>query len=92
MSHEAWDAVGKRIGRATGDIDKRLVEYFVNLGDRDEDVQRAMLLWDDLADIDRDLSRGLMLWDRGSDNARTAACWEWRFHYEIHWGHHLFRA
>jgi hypothetical protein len=92
MSHEAWNEIGKRIGRATGDIDIRLVEHFEKLGARDEDVQRAMWPWDDLADIYRDLSDGLALWDRGTDDARAAACWEWRFHYEIHWGQHLLIA
>lgn len=92
VSQEAWEEVGKRISLATGDIIQRLVDYFLNRSDSNEDVVRAMYVWDDLADIYRDLSDGLALWDRGTDNARAAACWAWRFHYEIHWGQHLFIA
>lgn len=46
-------------------------------------------LSDDLADIWRDLKRGLLLWER---NERDAAAWEWRFHFDVHWGHHITGA
>lgn len=46
-------------------------------------------LADDLADIDRDLVRGLAAW-RAGDHA--AAEWEWRFHFQVHWGRHATAA
>lgn len=92
MSNEAWEEAGKRISLATGDIIQRLVDYYMHRGDSNEDVVRAMYVWDDFADIYKDLSEGLTLWDRGTDPTRAAACWAWRFHYEIHWGDHLFIA
>lgn len=49
----------------------------------------ANSFYDDIADIRRDLRRGLDLYDRGFP---LAACWEWRFHFQIHWGEHLVGA
>lgn len=46
-------------------------------------------LWDDLSDIYRDLREGLLLYQRGQI---VEAVWEWRFHFEIHWGAHLTGA
>ena len=44
------------------------------------------LLSDDLSDIYTDLKRGLMLFEQG---AQKQAVWEWKFHFEVHWGKHL---
>jgi hypothetical protein len=44
---------------------------------------------DDLADVWRDVKRGLDLWNRGDVDA---AAWQWRFHFEAHWGHHISAA
>ena len=46
-------------------------------------------LSDDLLDVYYDVQRGLALWDGG--HAREAI-WEWRFHFEIHWGDHAIDA
>jgi hypothetical protein len=46
-------------------------------------------LADDLADIWRDLKAGLILYQTSN---RVAAAWQWRFHFEIHWGHHVSAA
>lgn len=46
-------------------------------------------LADDLADIYADLSRGLAAWDAGKVHS---AVWEWRFHFEHHWGEHATGA
>jgi hypothetical protein len=46
-------------------------------------------LCDDLSDIYRDLKEGLELYNRGQ---LVEAVWEWRFHFEIHWGRHLTGA
>jgi hypothetical protein len=37
-----------------------------------------------------DVTRGLRLWDL--DVPREAAIWEWRFHFESHWGDHAIDA
>jgi hypothetical protein len=46
-------------------------------------------LSDDIFDIYRDLKRGLVAYNRGETGA---AVWEWRFHFEIHWGDHAVDA
>ncbi|HVK77911.1 MAG TPA: DUF5063 domain-containing protein [Kofleriaceae bacterium] len=46
-------------------------------------------LGDDLTEIDRDLRRGLAVIDR---DGPAAACWEWRFAFETHWGDHALGA
>jgi len=57
-----------------------------------QDATRAEMLWDDLADIYHDLQMGLHHWQSGTPQGRETAAWEWRLHYEFHWGDHLFRA
>lgn len=47
------------------------------------------LLSDDVLDIRADLCPGLALWDRGQ---YRAAVWEWRFHFDSHWGDHAVDA
>jgi hypothetical protein len=47
-------------------------------------------LSDDILDVYRDVGDGLRLWD--SDRPREAAIWEWRFHFEWHWGDHAIDA
>jgi len=46
-------------------------------------------LADDLADIYRDLHAGLLLY---GDGRHDEAAWEWRFHFEVHWGQHALDA
>lgn len=46
-------------------------------------------LSDDLLDVYRDLRRGLTLWDSHQD---ADAVWEWKFHFEAHWGDHAVDA
>ena len=46
-------------------------------------------LADDLADIWRDVKSGLLVYRTGK---RAAAGWQWRFHFEAHWGHHAAAA
>jgi hypothetical protein len=46
-------------------------------------------LSDDLLDVYRDLRRGLTLWDAKQD---AAAVWDWKFHYDVHWGGHSVNA
>jgi hypothetical protein len=47
-------------------------------------------LSDDLLDVYFDVRRGLDLWR--SKAPRTAAIWEWRFHFDAHWGDHAVDA
>ena len=46
-------------------------------------------LWDDLTDTYQDIKEGLLLFD---DGKIEEAIWEWRFHFQIHWGAHLTGA
>ena len=46
-------------------------------------------LWDDFSDIWRDLKEALIVYDRGEVDE---AVWQWRFNFDIHWGHHLTGA
>jgi hypothetical protein len=56
----------------------------------EEDELVGGALSDDLLDIYADVRRGLDLWDR--DIPKEAAIWEWRFHFEAHWGDHAVDA
>jgi hypothetical protein len=47
-------------------------------------------LSDDVLDVYRDVRRGLDLWD--STAPLAAAIWEWRFHFDTHWGDHAVDA
>lgn len=46
-------------------------------------------LSDDVLDIYYDLKRGLVAYDAGQIGA---AVWEWRFHFDHHWGDHAVDA
>ena len=46
-------------------------------------------LTDDFADIYLDLMRGLLAFDTGNEEG---AGWEWRFHFDHHWGDHAVDA
>lgn len=50
----------------------------------------ASSLSDDLMDVYFDVRRGLDLWE--SNAPRSAAIWEWRFHFDTHWGDHAVDA
>jgi Domain of unknown function (DUF5063) len=47
-------------------------------------------LSDDVLDVYFDVKRGLELWR--SKAPRSAAIWEWRFHFDGHWGDHAVDA
>lgn len=46
-------------------------------------------LTDDILDIYSDIKRGLVLYEQGE---QAEAVWEWRYHFEIHWGNHAVSA
>ena len=56
----------------------------------EEDEPVAGSLSDDILDVYKDVRRGLTLWDK--DVPRSAALWEWRFHFDSHWGDHAVDA
>jgi len=54
------------------------------------DAERvAGSLTDDVLDIYLDLSRGLRAFDAGNE---LGAAWDWRFHFDWHWGNHAVDA
>lgn len=55
--------------------------------ENDEPV--AGSLSDDMLDVYRDLRRGLRAYDAGQVGV---AVWEWRFHFDQHWGDHAVDA
>lgn len=61
-------------------------EYFDPYVEADQVVGS---LSDDLLDVHRDVTCGLALWD---NDLPLAAIWEWRFHFEHHWGDHAIDA
>jgi len=75
-----------------GDVDV----YWEVFDPYEESAPVAGSLSDDVLDIYRDVRRGLDLWDKGAktngDNYRLSAIWEWRFHFDMHWGDHAIDA
>ena len=85
--HEEWQAFYVSLGALIGDRN-----HYREVFDPYEpatEVEVTGSLADDLADIHRDLRAGLRKWMRGESGE---ALWEWRFHFEGHWGEHLTRA
>ncbi|MBK9385577.1 MAG: DUF5063 domain-containing protein [Planctomycetes bacterium] len=72
-------------------VRERLLTLYWMLFDRYADeAPVAGELSDDLLDIYVDVSRGLAL--GRSPATRAAALWEWRFHFDMHWGAHAVQA
>jgi hypothetical protein len=57
--------------------------------EHDDNQPVAGSLADDVLDVYRDIRRGLALWDASQ---RRNAIWEWRFHFDAHWGDHAVDA
>jgi hypothetical protein len=49
----------------------------------------AASLSDDISDIYQDVKRGIILYEQKD---QTQAIWQWKFHFEIHWGNHAVDA
>ncbi|MES2299485.1 MAG: DUF5063 domain-containing protein [Pseudomonadota bacterium] len=84
ISHEAWRCVFERFGALPVNyygtcFSPSIIPAESSIGD----------LADDLADIWRDLKEGLSLFDAGHVDA---AQFEWRLHFNIHWGRHAASA
>ncbi|MCC6737402.1 MAG: DUF5063 domain-containing protein [Planctomycetia bacterium] len=67
----------------------QMVSYWEVFDPYEEDEPVGGSLTDDLLDIYRDLGRGLLAWNSG---ARESALWDWKFHFELHWGDHAVDA
>ena len=46
-------------------------------------------LSDDISDIYQDVKRGILLYEQ---KEQTQAIWQWKFHFDIHWGNHAVDA
>lgn len=57
--------------------------------DHEDNEPVAGSLADDVLDVYRDIRRGLTLWDASQTHN---AIWEWRFHFDVHWGDHAVDA
>ncbi len=85
VSSEAWGTVFKRFSGLPVNYYNQCFDPLLeppvepSLGD----------LADDLADIWRDVKNGLILFDAGHI---PAAVYEWRVHFNMHWGRHAARA
>lgn len=55
----------------------------------DDNEPVAGSLADDVLDIYGDIRRGLALWEASQTQN---AIWEWRFHFDVHWGDHAVDA
>lgn len=49
-------------------------------------------LSDDLSDIYRNIKPGLIAYQKGTARSVSAAVWEWKFHFIIHWSDHAVDA
>lgn len=86
ISDDEWKKVYKRLGALP-------FNYYIsvfNPSKMDEEKSQTMGdLADDLADIYRDLKAGQDLYNKGHANE---AAWEWKLHFNIHWGRHATSA
>jgi hypothetical protein len=57
--------------------------------EHEDNEPTAGSLADDVLDVYRDIRRGLTLWDASQTQN---AIWEWRFHFDVHWGDHAVDA
>ena len=57
--------------------------------EHEDNMPVAGSLADDILDVYRDIRRGLTLWDASQTQN---AIWDWRFHFDIHWGDHAVDA
>jgi hypothetical protein len=80
---ELFHSLGEFIGK--GDLYREVYDPY----EPPTEPEVTGSLADDLADIYRDLLAGLHKWRRGESGE---ALWEWRFHFEGHWGEHLTGA
>ena len=95
--HEIWDKVAILVGKTTAAETVKLMEWHEKIDKPTKKYfppssLRVYELFDDLADIYSDLHTGLTLWKLDTSESKIEASWQWRHHYDIHWGNHLFRA
>jgi|SRR5215213_287152 len=83
ISHDEWSLMFRKFGvlplKTYWDVFNPLVAT--------EPVTNSLA--DDLADIYRDVKAALTLYEARDF---VDAAWDWRFHFQIHWGRHLLGA
>ncbi|MBL4698779.1 MAG: DUF5063 domain-containing protein [Phycisphaerales bacterium] len=97
MSSEQWDVIAKLTCKTTAKETVALMDWHEKIEKPSKkymppSVMRAYELFDDLSDIYSDLHTGLTLWKLDTTESKIEASWQWRYHYDIHWGNHLFSA
>ena len=83
ISHDEWSGMFQKFGRLPLNI------YWDVFNPLEETKPVENSLADDLADIYRDVRAGLSLFEA---QYFIDAAWDWRFHFQIHWGQHLVGA
>ncbi len=83
ISHDDWSRMFQKFGSLP------LTTYWDVFNPLEETEPVENSLADDLADIYRDVKAGLSLFEAQDF---IDAAWDWRFHFQIHWGQHLVGA
>ncbi len=83
ISHEEWSRMFQKFGNLP------LTTYWDVFNPLEETEPIINNLADDLADIYQDVKAGLLLFQA---QHFIDAAWDWRFNFQIHWGHHLVGA
>ncbi len=91
MTHDRWHELNVSLTSFIGDRWNWYAAISEPYDDPSRPEETAVVgsLADDLADIYRDLSNGLAMWER---EEQSAAIWQWRFTFIIHWGEHALGA
>jgi Domain of unknown function (DUF5063) len=83
LSHDEWSHIFQKF------VSLPIESYWDVFNPLEEREPILNSLADDLADIYRDVKRGLVLYEA---HHSLDAAWDWRFNFQIHWGHHLVGA
>jgi hypothetical protein len=83
ISHDEWSVMFRKFSGLP------LNGYWDVFNPLEETEPIVNSLADDLADIYRDVKAGLLLYEI---EYFIDAAWDWRFHFQIHWGQHLVGA
>jgi len=87
MTYDEWSRLFEMLIAKLGPLGN--YREIVDPYDPMEHSEVTASLADDIADIYRDLRSGLIKWRRGETGN---ALWDWRFHFDCHWGGHITNA